>query len=315
MTSTFTTNIGIEQPANGDYPNDWDVPINADWGLIDQALGSSTSFAFTNANISPTVAQSAFFMLICTGTLTGNVQLILPGAIGGGRHIFNQCTGAFTLTVLNGAGDTGGGVVVPQGYPLPIVLTAGRAYYDNYSSVAPGTPQQFAGPNIPPGFLLCFGQTVSQATYPLLYAALGTTWGPATGGNFTLPDFRGITLAGADNMGGAAAGRLTGYVLGTTGGAQAVTLAATQIPAHTHNYSGTTGNDSPDHTHGIPSQASNAISPGGAPNQEPNGSTQSLGASNRHQHSFSGTTDNGTGGGLSHPNVQPTAAVNIMIRY
>lgn len=314
--STFSVNLNLEEPLNGADVNSWDIPLNGDLTIIDQALGSSTSFAFTNANISPTVAQSAYFMLICTGTLTGNVQLILPGAIGGGRHIFNQCTGAFTLTVLNGAGDTGGGVIIPQGFPFPIILTGGRAYYDNYSSVAPGTPQQFAGPNIPPGFLLCFGQTVAQATYPLLFAAIGTTWGPATGGNFTLPDWRGIVLAGADNMGGTAAGRLTGYVLGTTGGNQAVTLGVTQIPPHTHNITGTTGNDSPDHTHNSLQSAATTVGPGSASGFAAAPTSQATtGANPRHQHPFSGTTDNGTGGGLSHPNVQPTAAVNIMIRF
>ena len=39
MTSTFTTNKSIEKPANGDYVNDWNVPVNADWDIIDQAFG------------------------------------------------------------------------------------------------------------------------------------------------------------------------------------------------------------------------------------------------------------------------------------
>jgi hypothetical protein len=124
MASTFTANIGIEQPGNGDYVNNWSTPVNNDWALIDQAFGSSTTVSFTNSNQTLSVAQAAFFQIICTGVLTGNVQLILPATIGGRRVIFNQCTGAFQLTVLNGAGDSGGGVVVGQGYMTPVVLTA-----------------------------------------------------------------------------------------------------------------------------------------------------------------------------------------------
>jgi microcystin-dependent protein len=322
MASTFTPNINLEEPGNGDYSNDWNVPLNSDLTIIDQALGSSTSFAFTNANISPTIAQSAYFLITCTGVLTANVELILPGTIGGGRTVFNQTTGAFSLTLLNGAGDTGGGVVIPQGYPFPVILTAGRAYYDNYASIAPGTPQPFAGANIPPGFLLCYGQAVPQATYPLLYAALGTTWGPATGGNFTLPDYRGITLAGADNMGGTAAGRLTGYVLGTVGGNQAVTLTAAQLPVTA--YSDTGHNHAvidAGHQHPLPTNVASIGASGPGPydfassaGSGPSSLVTQI-ATTGITIAIGHATITNAGGGNSHPVIQPTAAVNWMIRY
>jgi microcystin-dependent protein len=318
MTSTFTPNINLEEPGNGDYANDWNLPLNSDLTIVDQVLGSSTSFVFTNANISPAVAQSAYFMLICTGVLTGNVELILPGAIGGGRTIFNQTTGAFTLSVLNGAGDTGGGVVIPQGYPFPVILTGGRAYYDNYSSIAPGTPQPFAGANIPPGFLLCFGQTVSQTTYPLLFSAIGTTWGPATGGNFTLPFFNGRALVGADNMGGTAANVLPGATLGTLTGGATVTLTAAQLPVTAYSDTGhvhaitDTG-----HVHGVGGQNNNSTSGGnnfatltsGSPAVNTASATTGITIQTGH------ASITNAGGGGSHSIVQPVAAVNYMIRY
>lgn len=316
MTSTYTTNLAIEQPARGDDSGTWDVPVNADWALIDQASGTSTTVGFTNANVTLTVAQAAYFQIICTGSLTGNCQLILPSAIGGRRVIFNQCTGAFTLTVLNGAGDTGGGVVVGQGYQTPIVLTAGRAYYDAYASTPPGALLQYAGAATPPGFFLCYGQAVSRTTYAALFLALGTTWGTGDGSTtFNVPDLRGRLLAGADNMGGSAAGNLTGYVVGTTGGNQAVTLTTAQIPAHNHTDSG--------HVHTISDPGHSHVSIVPPPlGTSGGGFTFNAYGSGLTGVSTTGITINSgaaniqnTGGGGSHTNVQPTAAINMLIRY
>ncbi len=60
-----------------------------------------------------------------------------------------------------------------------------------------------------------------------------------------LPDFRGRVLAALDDMGNSAAGRLTssffgasGIVLGNAGGTESTTLDATQIPSHTHIFTG-----------------------------------------------------------------------------
>ena len=45
--STFTPNKNIEQPANGSYNSDWNVPVNNDWAIIDTALGGVTSIVVT----------------------------------------------------------------------------------------------------------------------------------------------------------------------------------------------------------------------------------------------------------------------------
>src|SRR5262249_39845645 len=43
--------------------------------------------------------------------------------------------------------------------------------------VPPGVVLPFAGTTAPTGFLLCYGQAVSRATYAALFAAIGTSWG------------------------------------------------------------------------------------------------------------------------------------------
>jgi microcystin-dependent protein len=72
----------------------------------------------------------------------------------------------------------------------------------------------------------------------------------------TLPDWRGRTLAGLDDMGNSAAGRLTSTyfgtsatVLGAAGGAQSHTQTIAEMPAHTHN--NTLTDPGHDHTYGL----------------------------------------------------------------
>jgi hypothetical protein len=90
------------------------------------------------------------------------------------------------------------------------------------------------------------------------------------------------------------------------------------VVAHTHTYSGTTGNDSPDHTHlsnavGLTSGINiNWVGTGGAQYSNSN-QQQTAGASTRHQHSFSGTTAS-TGDSGTNANVQPYITVRMWKR-
>jgi microcystin-dependent protein len=94
--------------------------------------------------------------------------------------------------------------------------------------------------SIPSGFLLCDGQSVSQATYAALFAVIGTTYGDPGGGNFNVPDLRDRTIVGvssansktlAQNI-GANTVTPTGNIAGSTG---ATTLTTQQIPSHAHS--------------------------------------------------------------------------------
>lgn len=77
---------------------------------------------------------------------------------------------------------------------------------------------------------------------------------------FTLPDFRGRTIAGADAMGGTAAARLNladalgsyGNV-GAAGGEQRHTMTLTELVSHTHNLQsvGTSGAGTTGHTYAV----------------------------------------------------------------
>ena len=95
------------------------------------------------------------------------------------------------------------------------------------------------GSSTPSGWLLCYGQAVSRSTYSELFLALGTAYGTGDGSTtFNLPDYRGRSPFGADNMGGSAASRVTtagsgvdGATLGAVGGAQNITLTQGNLPS------------------------------------------------------------------------------------
>ena len=98
--------------------------------------------------------------------------------------------------------------------------------------------------------------------------ALFFPWGNGNGSTtFNLPDLRGYAIAGRDNMGGVAAGRLTtAYfnpggtsdpdALGAPGGNQSHTMTLLELVAHTHT--GTTGTESASHTHSGTTNTGNA---------------------------------------------------------
>lgn len=80
----------------------------AGWQPIDAGI---TAITMTNANVTLTSAQAAKPIVVITGTLTGNLQLILP-TYPKPWIIVNGCTGAFTITAKTAAGT---GVAIAAG--------------------------------------------------------------------------------------------------------------------------------------------------------------------------------------------------------
>ena len=139
---------------------------------------------------------------------------------------------------------------------------------------APGDIRPWPGPNAPDGWALCDGTAVSRAGNPVLFSAIGVTWGHGDRNTtFNIPDLRGRVLLGADDT----------YNLGSVGGETTSTLTVAQIPSHTHHIGSTAG--------GRPVAS-------GAGSSVPN----------------TGSYTDPTGGGQPHNNMQPYAAVQWIIR-
>ena len=113
-----------------------------------------------------------------------------------------------------------------------------------------GSVLAFAGAAAPGGWLLCYGQAVSRTTYASLFTAISTVYGVGDGSTtFNLPDLRGRSVFGQDNMGGSAASRITngnsgivGTTLGAAGGDERVQTHKHTLtdPGHTHTLQATT---------------------------------------------------------------------------
>lgn len=102
-------------------------------------------------------------------------------------------------------------------------------------STPTGCVIDFAGAAAPAGFLLCNGQSVLRADYPALFTAIGVTFGSVDGTHFNVPDLRGRTVAGLDQMAaGAPANRVTNGVSGIAGNTLGAAGGDQSMQQHVH---------------------------------------------------------------------------------
>lgn len=162
----------------------------------------------------------------------------------------------------------------------------------------------------PAGWLLCNGVPVSRATYPALFAAIGTTYGAGDGSTtFNVPDLCGRVPVGVDGS----AGRLTANrALGEAGGVEKYLLKGVEAAQK----SVSTGTTNISHSHGYPTQNT-----GNYGNYAPPGGATSLLIRNTipwttdasdpaHAHAISGSDAS-----LPHQNMPPYQVVNWLIKY
>jgi microcystin-dependent protein len=123
----------------------------------------------------------------------------------------------------------GGKIVVKESGLVPDKFAGGI--------VRPGTLMAYVGDTAPDGWLLCHGASVSQSTYPDLFAVIGTAWGQTgDAGTFNLPDMRGLFLRGRNRSSGGDPGAGSRTAL-QTGGATADNVGsyqADEVKQHTH---------------------------------------------------------------------------------
>ena len=93
-----------------------------------------------------------------------------------------------------------------------------------------GEIQAFAFGYAPKGWAICNGQTLPINRNMSLFSILGTTYGGDGITNFKLPDLRGRTPVHVGN----------GVLQGQSAGEEAHALTANEIPAHTHQVTGST---------------------------------------------------------------------------
>jgi hypothetical protein len=152
MSSSYTTNKNIEKPAYNDYATNatgWSGPINTDWDIIDRSLGgiqvkNPTGVSGT-VNLTVVECQPPIIVIgtSTTGvaTLTANVTYLIPSGVGGVWTIYNNTTGAFTVTFGSAGGGTS--VVLSQGFHSTIYSDGTNVKYaDDRIPSAAGSDRQ-----------------------------------------------------------------------------------------------------------------------------------------------------------------------------
>tara|TARA_B100001057_G_scaffold294338_1_gene294437 strand:+ start:1566 stop:2537 length:972 start_codon:yes stop_codon:yes gene_type:complete len=191
-----------------------------------------------------------------------------------------------------------------------------------------GMIMPYAGLTAPSGWLLCFGQALNTYTYKDLHAIVSNTYGgtafnagvtdqSGVSTTFNLPDLRGRTIAGQDDMGGSSADRLTaqtggldGDTLGATGGTETHAILEAELASHSHFAVADTdgGSTSDTLTTGEFVNRTKQQPYGGGGEifsyslQGQSGTTATLGPTST------------TGSGTAHNNVQPTIVLNYIIK-
>lgn len=152
-----------------------------------------------------------------------------------------------------------------------------------------GTIVPWPGNDYPHGWLVCDGRQVSRSEHDALFAVLGALYGSGDGySTFNLPDLRGRVIVGLDNMGGSIANIITSDWARKTGGTfgeeyHRLTLA--EIPSHTHGYNETPWQGSRYDGHSSPVMTGQV-----------------------------GSVTTPAGGDRPHNNIQPSMAMNWLIK-
>ena len=117
-----------------------------------------------------------FVSLKSPSSLSGNLELTLPGTVTDGAFLQTDGSGNLSFQIVAG---------VPTGSVFCMAVAT-----------------------VPTGYLECDGTAVSRTTYSALFAIIGTAYGTGNGSStFNLPDLRGEFIRGFDNGKGTDSGR------------------------------------------------------------------------------------------------------------
>jgi microcystin-dependent protein len=313
MASTFTPNANLEEPQLGDYVNDWQLPLNANFTAIDNMFGGMTWIGLSGSNVNLTTAQAAYAIIVLTGSLSSSLTVSIPSTISGKRYIWDRTNrNGYTIFLQSGAS-----AALPLELQTinPVLLLQGAMAFDP-GFIPPGTFLHGGGSRMA-GALLCDGSAVSRVTYAGLFAKIGTTFGAGDGSTtFNLPNGYGRVLAGQDG----GTGLLYGWGLGMVAGEAMHTLTAAEVGNHNHP-AGDLGHGHSDSGHAHISGVGNFVCQGhggslyGAPGFGITTAGATAPASANIQAGYATVWVGDNAGGAAHNNVQPTLVTNIFIKY
>ena len=273
MTSTFTTNKGIEKPAYQDYASDptgWTVPVNNDWDIIDKAFGGTHTVSLTNVDVTLTATQCQNARIYLSGSLSGNINIFFPSTISGLFVVADATTrNGYTIALKNAGAGPEFVNAVNAAYTFIWLdqATAGVYRADN-APVSGGTGINVAGSviSLQTPVAVANGGT-GATTYTPGQLLIGNNAGgltPATltqGSNITITNVNGaITISATGSAGGVTTFQTSmSGLTPNTASAGAVTLAGTLGVAS----GGTGGTDAATARSNLSAAASGAVTGSG----------------------------------------------------
>ena len=111
MPSTYTPNLGLEEPAINSQVGTWGTTLNTMMALLDSAIEGVSYVSMTGINsytltiTNGAVSNGRARVIHCTGTPTGNsTLLLLPTSTARVYIVTNALGGGYSLTVTQGSG-------------------------------------------------------------------------------------------------------------------------------------------------------------------------------------------------------------------
>jgi hypothetical protein len=260
----MTTNKGLNQPANGSNVDTWDVPVNNNFGWIDQAFGSTTALNATSGSATLADTQYRSLVLAVSGAIAANVTYTIPTSVGGQWIVYNTTTdsagGPWTITIASGGGGTS---VVIQRSKATIIVSDGTNIRSVYAEAVTATPA------FPSGTAMLFVQTSAP-----------TGWTKST-----THDNKALRIvSGAASSGGSVAFTTAFTSQAVSGTVGSTVLTTNQIPSHSH----TTLSD----LYGVSGGGASVLTSISGTSGSRSGVTAVTGGGLGHDHTFTGTAIN-----------------------
>lgn len=181
MPNVILPNLGIELPDVGSDADTWGNILNSDLSILDTAVQYDvTTKTLSNANVTLTDVEAASTVIRLTGTLTANVQVIVPTTPVRAYVVSNATTGAFTVTVKTAAGT---GVVVPQTKNRYVAVDNGNVVFvevDTALNSTNGTNVNVTQTSANAEYPIVFSPDAATGQKALLMDSSGGTYNPST---------------------------------------------------------------------------------------------------------------------------------------
>lgn len=130
-----TANKALIQPTVGGDVDSWGSENNSTIGYLDTITGGwTTKNCAGMADVTLTAAECQHLGIKPSGVLTGNIFLLFPQP--GFYGVYNNCTGAYSLTAANSTG--GAGVVCAQA-AITFFLSDGTDCWNPAAAAAPAS--------------------------------------------------------------------------------------------------------------------------------------------------------------------------------